>query len=135
MLRDQKEVVYNHVLKHHLPYTFIDVGFWHQISFPRLPSGRSDYAALVPITNIYGDGTAPNLLTDEQDVGRFVSRIIKDERTLNKKVFTYSDELSSNQIFDIMERVSGEKLERKYVSIRPYPTLDQHINLTIMIHR
>lgn len=44
-------------------------------------------------------------------MGRFVARIIKDERTLNKKVFTYSDLLSQNEIISIMEKASGEKVE------------------------
>ncbi|KAJ7819091.1 hypothetical protein B0H14DRAFT_2837632 [Mycena olivaceomarginata] len=57
------------------------------------------------------------LLTDIRDIGPFVARIIKDPRTLNKFVFTYSDFLSKNEIFALMEEMSGEKIEqRKYVS-------------------
>ena len=119
LIRDDKEKVYNHVFRNRLPYTIIDVGFWHQISFPRLPSGKADYATLAPITKIYGDGTAPNLLTDERDIGRYVARIVRDDRTLNKKVVTYSDELSSNQIWELAEKVSGEKIGREFVSILP----------------
>jgi nucleoside-diphosphate-sugar epimerase len=110
LLRDEKEKVYNRVLYHRLPYTFIDVGFWHQISFPRVPSGRLDYASLAPNTTIYGDGEARNLLTDKRDMGRFVSRIIKDDRTLNKKVFTHSDAISQKEIWEIVEKVTGEKI-------------------------
>jgi hypothetical protein len=123
MLRDDKEVVYNHIFRQHLPYTIVDVGYWHQISFPRLPSGKSDYVAILPKNDVYGGGTAPNLLTDERDIGPFVARIIKDPRTLNKKVFTYSDELSANQIFDLMETISGEKIPREYVS---FPWTTEH---------
>lgn len=115
-LRDQKEVVHDHIFRRHLPYTIIDVGYWHQISFPRLPSGKADYAMLMPNTQIYGDGHAPNLLTDKRDIGRFVARIVKDNRTLNKRIFTWSDELSQIQIYGIVEKLSGEELERNYVS-------------------
>jgi len=117
-LRDKKEKVHERIWYHHLPYTIVDIGFWHQISFPELPSGRVDYAMmkLVPLNVIFGDGTAPNLLTDKRDIGRFVARIIKDERTLNKRVFTRSDVLSQNEIWEILEKKSGEKIETTYVS-------------------
>lgn len=116
-LRDHKEEVYNHIKKLKLPYTIIDVGYWHQISFPTLPSGKVDYAAVrKPNVVIHGDGEAPNLLTDLRDIGPFVAKIVADERTLNKYVVTYSDELSENQIFSMLEEVSSEKITREYVS-------------------
>lgn len=60
---------------------------------------------------IHGDGSAPNILTDLRDVGRFVARIIGDERTLNKYVYTSGDILSENEICRIVEEISGEKVE------------------------
>ena len=61
-----------------------------------------DYAATFPNTNIiYAGGTAENILTDKRDIGRFVARIIKDERTLNQKVVGVGDSLTQNQIWDI----------------------------------
>ncbi|KAJ6605408.1 hypothetical protein DFH09DRAFT_967212 [Mycena vulgaris] len=116
-LRDNKEEVYQLIRRLYLPYTIIDVGYWHQISFPTLPSGRVDYAApLKPKVEIHAGGTAPTMLTDLRDIGPFVARIIKDPRTLNKSVFTYSDVISENEIFALMEEMSGEKIERKHVS-------------------
>lgn len=115
-LLEQKEEIYAHVKKLFLPFTVIDVGYWYQLSFPRLPSGRVDYAIVTPGTCIHGDGNAPNLLTDLRDIGRFVARIIADERTLNKYVYTWGDILSENQIFGMMEGLSNEKVERQYVS-------------------
>jgi hypothetical protein len=116
LLRDEKETVYNRVLYHHLPYTFVDVGFWHQISFTKVPSGRLDYAVASPNLTIYGSGDVPTLLTDKRDMGRFVARIIKDKRTLNKKIFTHSDALSQKEIIKIMEKATGEKIETNSVS-------------------
>lgn len=114
VIRDHKEEVHNRIFRHHLPYTIIDVGFWHVISYPDLPSGRTRYASNWPEeVTIYGDGNAPNLLTDAQDIGKYVALIIKDERTLNKRVVTWSDELSQRQIIDIMEDLSGEKIPRE----------------------
>ncbi|KAJ7286373.1 hypothetical protein C8J57DRAFT_1446898 [Mycena rebaudengoi] len=117
-LRDSKEEVYQHIRKLYLPYTVIDVGFWHQLSFPPLPSGCVNYATVIPPRpDIHADGNAPTMLTDLRDIGPFVARIIKDPRTLNKYVVTYSDVLSENEIFAILEEMSGEVIERKYVSV------------------
>jgi hypothetical protein len=115
-LRDEKEEVHARIWRHHLPYTIIDVGYWHQLSYPRLPSGVVDYAMLIKDALIYGDGNAHTLLTDKRDIGRFVARIIKDERTMNRRVFTHSDVLSQNEIWAMMEQKSGEKIERVTVS-------------------
>lgn len=115
IIRDDKELVHDRIFFRHLPYTIIDVGYWHQISFPWLPSGKVDYATLFPTKEIYGDGNTPTLLTDKRDQGRFTARIIKDPRTLNKRVVTHSDELTQNQVWDIMEKVSGETIPRNYV--------------------
>ncbi|KAE9376097.1 isoflavone reductase family protein [Stipitochalara longipes BDJ] len=116
-LRDQKEQVLNHVKQLFLPYTFIDVGYWYQLSFPPLPSGKID-KYIFPGTNtkIRGDGTALNLITDLRDVGHFVARIVADERTLNRYVFVHGEELTEKGIYAVMEEVSGEELERKFVS-------------------
>ncbi|KAK6971953.1 glycoside hydrolase [Favolaschia claudopus] len=120
-MRDTKEQVYQEIWKAHLPYTIIDVGFWHQLSFPTLPSGKIDYGSIMPknrlpIRDIHDGGNAPNMLTDVRDIGNYVALIIKDPRTLNKFVCTYSDVLSENEIFAMLEEMSRENIERKHVS-------------------
>lgn len=71
-----------HIKKLFLPYTVIDVGYWYQLSCPRLPSGRIDYATFPGMNaSLHGDGEALNILTDLRDVGHFVARIVYDERT------------------------------------------------------
>jgi hypothetical protein len=121
-LRDQKEEVHNRIFQHKIPYTIIDVGYWHQVSVPRLASGRIDYALhsfLIQPPKFYGSGDAKNILTDKRDVGRFTARIIKDPRTLNKRVFTWSDALSQKEIFALVEEVGGEKVtEINYVRLK-----------------
>lgn len=114
----KKEDVLNHVLKIHLGYTVIDVGQWYQIALPPVPSGRLNYCvppALKPTWGLGLDGNVPSAHTHTTDIGRFVAKIVADPRTLNKKVFAYNQVLTRNQIYDILERLSGEKLERKYV--------------------
>ncbi|KAK3625152.1 hypothetical protein LTR56_020609 [Elasticomyces elasticus] len=114
MLRDVKEIVYNHIKTLHLPYTIVDVGWWYQIAFPPLPSGKIDYALGLPNPCLPGDGSQPNALTDLRDIGRYFAKIVVDDRTINKYVFVYNELHSPTQIFDLMEKLSGEKLDRQY---------------------
>lgn len=116
-LRDEKEEIYNHMFKLHLPYTIIDTGFWHQLTFPKLQSGKVDEHHLMGENELYGDGNTSNLLTDLRDIGRWVAQIIKDPRTLNKKIITWSDELSQNELYALAERVSGERIDKISVSL------------------
>ncbi|KAK3897960.1 hypothetical protein C8A05DRAFT_38461, partial [Staphylotrichum tortipilum] len=98
-----------------LPYTLIDIGVWYQVFIPRLPSGRTDHARMPYIDDrIVGDGAQPFALTDLRDVGAYVAQIVGDPRTLNRRVFVYTEVLSMNEMWEVMERVSGEEPERGY---------------------
>lgn len=121
-LRDVKEEVYNHIKRLRLPYTIIDVGWWYQISFPRLPSGKIDFVLAFEQHVIPGDGNVPSGLTDLRDIGRYVARIIVDERTLNKMVSVYNEVWTPNQVYDRLERLSGETIPRSYTSLADLET-------------
>lgn len=69
----------------------------------------------MPETKIYGDGTAPNILTNVPDIGRFVARIIQSDRTLNRYVYTYGDVLSQKEAIQIGKEIIGMKVERKHI--------------------
>ncbi|KAL6401179.1 isoflavone reductase family protein [Ilyonectria robusta] len=116
--RDKKEEILNYVQKLRLPYTYIDAGWWYQLTLPRLPSGRWDYAlpTYASEPRLGGDGNVPSALADIRDVGRYVARVITDPRTLNKRVHVYSEVLTRNQVYDLVEKISGEMLERKYIT-------------------
>ncbi|KAK1544905.1 isoflavone reductase [Colletotrichum paranaense] len=114
--RDQKEDVLNHIQTIYLPYTVIDVGWWYQISLPRLASGRIDAVASPFYNWIAGDGSVLSGMTDLRDVGKYVARIIADPRTLNHRVFAFTELMSQNEVYDLIEKMSGEKVERKYMS-------------------
>ncbi|CAI7667691.1 unnamed protein product [Penicillium bialowiezense] len=116
--REKKEENLNHIQKIRLPYTYIDVGWWYQITLPRLPSGRLDYLLPTgqPEQPIGLDGSVPSALADIRDVGRYVAKIIADPRTLNKKVHVFNEVHTRNQVYDLLEGVSGEKLDRQYLS-------------------
>ncbi|KAK4556530.1 hypothetical protein LTR86_006101 [Recurvomyces mirabilis] len=120
LLRDQKEVVYNAIKVAKLPFTIVDVGWWYQLAHPELPSGKIDYAIMLKGQNLPGDGNVPNAVTDLYDIGKYVAKIIVDDRTLNKSVLVYNDLLSPNQIVDIMEKLSGETIPRNYDSLETY---------------
>ncbi|KAI8668667.1 Isoflavone reductase family protein [Fusarium keratoplasticum] len=113
-LRDNKEASLDHIQRVHLPYTVIDVGWWYQISLPRLPSGRLDRSLFLYNTAIGGNGDVLSARTDSRDVGAYVARIITDPRTLNQKVFAFTDLRTQNDLWDTVARLSGEKLEKKY---------------------
>lgn len=107
--------MYNHIKQLKLAYTIIDVGWWYQFSFPRLESGKVDYAMTAANDEIVGHGNTPTALTDLRDVGHYVARIIVDDRTLNKMVFAYNTVMTQNQIYDLMGKISGEEVIRNYV--------------------
>ncbi|KAI9158085.1 Isoflavone reductase-like protein [Paramyrothecium foliicola] len=115
-LAQRKDDVFSHIKALHLPYTIIDVGWWYQITPPRVPSGRLDGALVNPVKEIFADGNVPSGITDTRDIGRYVAKIITDPRTLNKCVFAYSEVLTQQQVWNAVETVSGETLERKYVA-------------------
>lgn len=117
MIRDVKEQVYNHIKQICLPYTIVDVGWWYQIAHPPLPSGRTDYVLGIHGSRLAGDGNVPSALTDLGDVGRYFAKIVVDERTVNKYVLVYDEMWTQNQIYDLMERLSGEKIPRHYDSL------------------
>ncbi|KAJ5702600.1 hypothetical protein N7488_010148 [Penicillium malachiteum] len=114
-LRDEKEIVYNQIRQLWLPYTLVDVGWWYQLSYPRLPSGRVDYAMTSGNDEIIGNGDVTTALTDLRDIGHYMALIIKDPRTLNKKVLAYNLVSTQNEIYNLMEQLSEEKIDRNYV--------------------
>jgi uncharacterized protein YbjT (DUF2867 family) len=111
----QKEKVFNHVKQLKLPYTIIDVGWWYQIATPRLTSGNIDYAMTTANDELIEEGKTPSAFVDLRDIGKWVARIIVDPRTENKMVFSYNTVMTPAEIFDTVEKLSGEKVDRKNV--------------------
>nr|XP_036580294.1 isoflavone reductase family protein [Colletotrichum truncatum]KAF6788206.1 isoflavone reductase family protein [Colletotrichum truncatum] len=118
-LRDLKEDLVDFIKTLYLPYTLIDVGWWYQMllpSLPSLPSGKIDHSIVFPVKSIVGNGHTQTALIDNRDIGKYVARIIVDPRTLNKSVFVYNEIWTQNQLFDLLEHLSTETLERNYMS-------------------
>ncbi|KAI1775535.1 isoflavone reductase family protein [Hypoxylon cercidicola] len=114
-LHDRKDDVLAAVQRLRLPYTVIDVGWWIENTVPSIPSGRTDHAVNKLVDVIPGDGTVPIAYTSLTDVGVYVAKIIADPRTLNRKVFAYTEVLTANQFADLMDELSGEKSKRNYL--------------------
>ncbi|KAF4834280.1 Isoflavone reductase-like protein [Colletotrichum tropicale] len=117
MMREMKEDFLDRIKSLNLPYTIIDVGWWYQLTLPALPSGRfrpavEEYST----TRIIGDGNVPWALTDNRDIGKFVSRIIADQRTLNKMVFAYGEVMTQSEAFALLEKLSGETVPREFMT-------------------
>ncbi|KAJ0347319.1 hypothetical protein KNSL1_006528 [Colletotrichum chrysophilum] len=126
MLSSSKKTdVLNEIKRLHLPWTVINVGWWYAGFLPRLASGRTDYirpAALFPEQNfVPGDGEAVCSMIDSRDVGRYVARIVQDPRTLNKQVLASNFAPKLNELFGLMEEISGEKIKKTYVSEPIFP--------------
>jgi hypothetical protein len=62
----------------------------------------------------YGKGDKKSAVTDLNHIGDFVARIIDDDRTLNKWVYIWEDELTLAEAWATAERVIGpEWLQEK----------------------
>jgi nucleoside-diphosphate-sugar epimerase len=124
-VKSQKLQILDYINQIYLGYTVVEVGWWQQLIVPKLASGRTDHAQVLPLeasphTTIYGDGNVKIGLTHLRDIGRYVARIIADPRTLNKKVYVYGELATQNEAVALMEKVSGEKIEMKHVSHTPF---------------
>jgi uncharacterized protein YbjT (DUF2867 family) len=114
-LRDTKEAVHDHIFRHHLGFTIIDVGFWYQASIPKVPSGRFDSAIFMPNNDVVNGGETPNMLIDARDVGKITVELIKRKDTLNKRIIAYGELISQNEIHQMIEAETGERLVLTHV--------------------
>ncbi|KAJ0120912.1 hypothetical protein J7T55_015650 [Diaporthe amygdali] len=115
-LTAKKEDVVNHLKKIRMPYTIIDIGYWHEIMIPRIESERLNHRALYSTFYFVDDGSALCATTYLPDVGRYVERIIADPRTLNHMVFAYGEITTQKTAVDMVERPSGEKCQVQVVN-------------------
>ncbi|KAI0359477.1 NAD-P-binding protein [Trametes cingulata] len=124
-LHDGKLAIREFIKEIGLPHTFIDVGWWMQLSLP-LPA-RSKVPVKDMTYLLHGDGTAKMLVTDLRHIGVYVARIIADPRTLNRSVIIWEDELTELELHEIGERLSGEaddlKAKRVYLSAEDILTI------------
>ncbi|OCH87804.1 NAD-P-binding protein [Obba rivulosa] len=105
-LNDNKLDIRDYIVNLGLPYTFIDVGWWMQITLPVKTASKSPLKQY--FWEIHGDGDKKILVTNKDHIGDYVARIITDDRTLNQWVIVWEDEVSQKEIHELGERFSGE---------------------------
>ncbi|KAL5514229.1 hypothetical protein ACEPAG_2317 [Sanghuangporus baumii] len=115
-LYDEKLAIRDYAKDIGINYTFIDVGWWMQITPPfidiKFPSSVMKKAMMSRI----GSGDVKCAVTDNRDIGKFVARIISDDRTLNQYVFCWTQEVTLNETIALAERVSGSAIDVESVS-------------------
>lgn len=114
----QKYAILDHIQRIRQPYTVIEVGRWYQTVLPAVPSGRLDPGkgngqVIMSLTEMVGgrSGSQPSALMDLRDVGRWVARIIAapGDATLNMTVSAYAEVRTESEVWDLVEKFSGEK--------------------------
>ena len=128
-IRAQKLGIREHIKQLGLNYTFIHVGWWMQLYLPLPLRSKASAGVLKMSRNIYGAGDDKNMVTDLNNIGTWVARIIADPRTINKLVQIWEDEVTQIEAREIGERVSGDgeqlRAQRAYVNaISPAKSLD-----------
>ncbi|EIN05616.1 NAD(P)-binding protein [Punctularia strigosozonata HHB-11173 SS5] len=111
-MADLKYDIRDHIKILGLGHTFIDVGWWMQLSVPFPSSVKSDFVAGLSL-EFCGEGDKKNAITDLNGIGKFVARIVEDECTLNQYVFVWGEERTEAECWAIAQRAAGEDFESR----------------------
>ncbi|KAL5521733.1 hypothetical protein ACEPAF_2481 [Sanghuangporus sanghuang] len=115
-LYDQKLAIRDYVKEIGISYTFIDIGWWMQLTPPLIDIKFPLPVMKKAMTSRTGSGNVKCAVTDNRDIGKFVARIIADDRTLNQYVFCWSQEVTLNETIVLAERISGSKIDIENIS-------------------
>ena len=69
---------------------------------------------------LYFENYHKSAVIDLADIGKFVARILLDERTLNRYVLCYSEQKSQTEMIEIVETVFGKKVPTVEVCKRAF---------------
>ncbi|GBE81331.1 hypothetical protein SCP_0310580 [Sparassis crispa] len=105
-LHDEKLEIHEYIQSLGLGYTFIDIGWWMQITLPCSSPSKSPVLSMS--RELYNGGMKKMLVTNLDNVGEYVARIITDERTLNHSVLIWEDQVTGWDAKEIGAKVSGE---------------------------
>ncbi|KAL5527984.1 hypothetical protein ACEPAG_6785 [Sanghuangporus baumii] len=116
-LHDQKLAIHDYVKEIGIGFTFIDIGWWMDITLPFVDFKNFPQPIFQRVSKSYvGSGDVKCAVIDKRDIGKFVARIIADDRTLNQYVFCWTEEVTLNEIITLAERVSGRKINVDHIS-------------------
>ena len=102
-----------------MPHTFINIGWWMQFYLPLPLRSKAPEPVNKMSWKIHEDGKAHNLVTSNEDIGKYVAHIIADPRTANQAVIVWEDEVSLEDAHTLGERLSGDgdALKSKWVVV------------------
>jgi len=109
-VHDEKSEIRKYIEDSGVPHTYIDVGFWYQITVPYREAVKGQIPELV--RQFYGDGEKKTAMVNKERIGLFVAQIIADPRTLNQYVFIYDDARTLNEIYEVASRIAGEDFHK-----------------------
>lgn len=88
----------------------------YQAALPILDPKKEFIPGFTDISRtIFGSGDVKSSYSDNKDIGKFVARIISDERTLNRYVFCWAEQRTQNEIFALAERIAGRPIPTKHI--------------------
>lgn len=88
-----------------------------QIILPYADPSKAGYPIALEFTKyLFGTGNSKCATTDVHDIGKFVARIVSDERTLNRYVFCYTNEVTQQEVLTLAEKISGKKISLEPLS-------------------
>ena len=102
-----------------VPHTYINIGFWYQITVPYRGAMKGPIPELV--CEFYGDGEKKTVMVNKDRIRLFVTQIIADPWTLNQYVFIYDDARTINEIYEVASCITGEDFHKIKVVVRPFP--------------
>ncbi|KAL0952364.1 hypothetical protein HGRIS_006643 [Hohenbuehelia grisea] len=118
---DLKRTINDYIVKAGVPYTIITVGFWYEAIFPPIPPyvpPVPEYAEFAErVYQSFGPGTVKTAAVNREHVGKFVARIIDDEGTINKVILANEDEITINEVWDLVEKYAPGKISPMRVKI------------------
>ncbi|KAL5514230.1 hypothetical protein ACEPAG_2318 [Sanghuangporus baumii] len=115
-VHDEKLAIHDYVKEIGIGFTFIDVGWWMQVTPPFIDVKFPSSVLKKVMTSRIGSGNVKCAVIDKRDIGKFVARIIADDRTLNRYVFCWAQEVTLNEAIALAERVSGSAIDIENVS-------------------
>ena len=106
----QKRKIHAYAEQAGVPYTSIIVGFWNQLSFPPKEPPEQLTPFQKSLLGYYGTGNVKTTLVNRLNLGRFVPSILKDERTIQKRVLAHEDEVTPDHMWEWADKYSGRKI-------------------------
>ncbi|KAF8646021.1 hypothetical protein AX16_007446 [Volvariella volvacea WC 439] len=111
-LHDEKWKIRDYARESGLGYTCVDVGLWYQNYIGAAEAIGAQWPWFAEnLRTSFNGGTAKAAFVDMREIGKFAARIISDDRTLNRYVFVWGDEIVQNELLELTQKYSGKPLE------------------------